>query len=256
MDRWVFLSCGCMTFLCTVSLRPSAYGDQRCHFWEKEGEIKILLQTESAEKQFLHTYINAYLKNQYLFDCLWNLGFFHHFSLLPDSRLFRFYIVWTAVPPYITTPSCLAQMVVRPDWNKQLSRGKLKRWKNPKFSIRLNRYWFFSMSIYICGYKLFFCWPLLQQYFDFSLLLLKVAPLIPIRRLDWLCIRTSYNHTSKILKCPFNKVAIFYINKIPYKDIRGRNQICILLFIWRIGWREIIWKMLQKIFASVTICPF
>ncbi len=47
------------------SLLPSADGNQRCHFYEKGGEIAalevsiVLLQTGSAEKQFLATYINA-----------------------------------------------------------------------------------------------------------------------------------------------------------------------------------------------------
>ncbi len=42
-----------------------------------------------GRKQFLVTYINAYLKNQYQFDCMLNLGFSHHFSLPPDSCLFQ-----------------------------------------------------------------------------------------------------------------------------------------------------------------------
>ncbi len=39
----------------------------------------VLLQTGSAEKHFLTTSINAYLRNSYLFNCILNLVFFTAF---------------------------------------------------------------------------------------------------------------------------------------------------------------------------------
>ncbi len=82
---------------------PSADGDQQCHFKEKRGEVSIvLLQMGSAEKWLLATYINSYLKNQYLFNCTLNLGFFHHFGFPPDSHLFWHFFLSAVVPPYIT----------------------------------------------------------------------------------------------------------------------------------------------------------
>ncbi len=54
----------------------------------------VLLEKGSARKQVLATYINAYLGNQYLFNLTLNIGFFHCFSLLPDSCLSRLLHEW------------------------------------------------------------------------------------------------------------------------------------------------------------------
>ncbi len=61
-----FFTWGCMRYLCTESLLPSAHGDQRCHFWEKRGEIAAsqhcTVADEVSRKTFLAIFINAYLK--------------------------------------------------------------------------------------------------------------------------------------------------------------------------------------------------
>ncbi len=77
---------------------------------EEGGEITaaeistVLLQT-SAAKCFLATYINAYLKKQYHFNCTLKLVFFHSF-FFTGGHLFWHYIFSDVVPLYITTPTC------------------------------------------------------------------------------------------------------------------------------------------------------
>ncbi len=48
----------------------------------------VLLKTGSAEKRFLATCKHAYLKNPDLFNSMLHLGFFYHFSLPSDRRLY------------------------------------------------------------------------------------------------------------------------------------------------------------------------
>ncbi len=47
----------------------------------------VLLQMGSAEKHFLATYINAYLKKSIHLQLFAEFRIFHYFSLLSDSRL-------------------------------------------------------------------------------------------------------------------------------------------------------------------------
>ncbi len=75
--------------------------------------------------------------------------------------------------------------------------------KFPKFSVRLNRYWFIFVKIYICGQICFSADPFMQQYFE-SPPSSEFADCHLRRVTDWLCVRTSCNHTSKILNYPLN----------------------------------------------------
>ncbi len=45
----------------------------------------VLLQMGPAEKTFFLE-ANAYLKNQYMYNCTLNVEFFHHFSLTADLQ--------------------------------------------------------------------------------------------------------------------------------------------------------------------------
>ncbi len=103
-----------------------------------------------CRKRFLAAYINAYLKDLYLFNYTLNFGFFSPLSLQPDSHLFWHYSFSTVVPPYIAPSThagfCCAQyhyksaVWLRITGGEQLSVGKLKQYKNPKFSVQLNGY--------------------------------------------------------------------------------------------------------------------
>ncbi len=63
--------------------------------WNAPNVSLARLQMGSAEKLFLATCINPSLKNQYPFNCMLNLGFFHSFNLLPDSSLLWLFIVFS-----------------------------------------------------------------------------------------------------------------------------------------------------------------
>ncbi len=99
-----------MMYLCIVSLFPSADDDQWHHFEEKMGEIAVAevsivrLQTGSAEKCFLVTYTDAYLKNQYLYAEF--MIFFTALVCRQTAAYFGATFFSTIVPPCITTPSC------------------------------------------------------------------------------------------------------------------------------------------------------